>query len=72
MGQRATITSALFAGELHGTVAEIGREITKNEVLPLDPAAFADSRIVKVKVRLDDSAPVAGLTHGKVTVRFAP
>jgi len=72
MGQRATVSSALFAGELHGAVVEIGREITKNEVLPLDPAAFADSRIVKVKVRLDDSRPVAGLIHGKVTVRFEP
>ena len=72
MGQRATVTSALFPGELNGTVVEIGREITKNEVLPLDAAAFADSRIVKVKVRLDDSTPVAGLIHGKVTVRFEP
>lgn len=72
MGQRATVSSALFPGELHGAVVEIGREITKNEVLPLDPAAFADSRIVKVKVRLDDSRPVAALIHGKVTVRFEP
>jgi HlyD family secretion protein len=72
MGQRATVSSVLFPGELHGSVVEIGREITKNEILPLDPAAFADSRIVKVKVRLDDSGPVAGLIHGKVTLRFAP
>jgi HlyD family secretion protein len=71
-GQRATITSNLFPGELHGTVEQIGAEVAKSEVLPEDPVAFSDARIVKVKIRLDDSKPVAGLIRGRVNVVIRP
>jgi HlyD family secretion protein len=55
-----------------GVVASIGREIGRSEVVSTDPAAFADTRVVRVKIRLADSKPVAGLIHGKVKVVIAP
>jgi len=72
LGQRAVISSDLFPGQLTGRVSEIGTQITKSEVLPLDPAVFSDARIVKVKIRMDDSQAVAGLLNGKVAVRIEP
>jgi HlyD family secretion protein len=72
VGQRANISSDLFARNLGGSVTEIGSQIAKSEDFPSDPAAFADTRIVKVKVRLDESKPVSSLINGRVTVRFVP
>jgi len=71
-GQRASITSDLFSGELSGVVEIVGTTIAKNEVLPLDPVAFADARVFKVRIRLDDGGPVEGLIHGKVNVVIQP
>ena len=71
-GQPATIVSrnGAFAQELTGQVAEVGWQIFKNDVLDDDPAANADSRVVEVKIRLDDSERVAGLTNLQVDVRI--
>jgi len=71
-GQQATITSDLFSGSLQGTVTEVGTKVSRREVLPLDPAAFADARVVQVKIRLEESNRVAGLIYGKVNVRIHP
>jgi len=71
-GQRASITSDLFSGELSGVVEVVGTTIAKNEVLPLDPVVFADARVFKVRIRLDDGSPVAQLIHGKVNVVIRP
>lgn len=71
-GQPATIVSrnGAFSQELTGQVAEIGWQIFKNDVLDDDPAANADSRVVEVKIELDESEPVAGLTNLQVDVRI--
>lgn len=74
LGQRATITSEnqAFAGELKGTVTEIGRQIGKQDVLDTDPAADVDARVVEVKIGLtpEDSQRVSGLTYAKVVVEI--
>jgi HlyD family secretion protein len=69
-GQPATITSRGLTGELTGTVAEIGLQIGKKDVLGTDPAADADARVVEVKIRLDaaSSEQVRGLTNLQVNV----
>jgi HlyD family secretion protein len=72
VGQRATITSDLFPGEMAGVVETVGTTLTKNEVLPLDPVAFADARVFRVWIRLDDGQKVADLIHGKVDVVIQP
>ena len=69
-GQHAHITSSSFSDELPGTVDEVGLQVGKKDVLNTDPVADIDSRVVEVKIRLDDSATqkVAGLTNSQVKV----
>ncbi len=71
-GQRADIEGESFAGKITGVVEQIGLKIGKNDVLKTDPAAYSDARVVEVKIRLDDSKPVAGLIHAQVNVRVLP
>lgn len=71
-GQKATITSSAFSGEISGTVEQVGMLIRKNDVLNTDPAADTDVRVVEVKIRLDDSRLVSGLTNLQVKVKIEP
>ncbi|NJK53856.1 MAG: ABC exporter membrane fusion protein [Leptolyngbyaceae cyanobacterium SU_3_3] len=71
-GQRAKITSYAFPGEITGTVDKVGLQISKNEVLNTDPVDKTDTRIVEVKIRLDNSQQVAGLTNLQVKVAIEP
>jgi HlyD family secretion protein len=72
LGQKAMISGDLIPDELTGTVTAISSQVTKTELLPLDPAAFADTRVVKVKIQLQNGERVAGLIHGKVNVVIYP
>jgi len=69
-GQRATITSrnGAFSEVLTGTVEQVGLQIFKNDVLDDDPAANADARVVEVRVRVDQSEVIDGLTNLQVDV----
>jgi HlyD family secretion protein len=71
-GQSATMTSDLFPGQLSGVVERVGDMIAKAAVLPVDPVAFADARIFKVWIRLQDGHEAAGLIHGRVNVVIHP
>ncbi len=71
VGQPATITSTAFAGKIPGRVAQIGQKVSKNQVLETDPAANIDLRVVEVRIRLQDSQAVTGLTNLKVNVAIA-
>lgn len=71
-GQKATITSDAFPGAISGRVDQVGALIRKKDVLNTDPAADTDARVVEVKIRLDDSRPVAGLTNLQVKVKIQP
>jgi len=72
-GQSAAITSDLFPGKLSGVVETVGTTIAKSDVLPLDPVAFADARIFKVRIRLDNSSSeVSNFINGKVNVVIQP
>jgi len=72
-GQRATISSPVFAGNLEGTVTRIGKQIGKKDVLNTDPAADTDARVIEVRIRLDpeSSKKVASLTNLQVQVKIA-
>ena len=74
LGQRATISSEnqAFAGQIQGTVIEIGRKIGKQDVLDSDPAADVDARVVEVKIGLSPEASqrVSGLTYANVVVKI--
>jgi len=72
VGQRARVTSPVFATDLGGVVERIRPKIEKHDTLGTDPAARKDARVVEVEVRLDESAPVAGLTQVQVEVTLLP
>ena len=69
-GQRAKITSrnGAFDQKLTGVVEHVGLQIFKNNVLDDDPAANADARVVEVRIRIDQSEIVSGLTNLQVDV----
>jgi HlyD family secretion protein len=69
-GQRVTINSrnGAFEDTLTGTVEDVGRQIFKNDILDDDPAANADARVVEVRIKVDQSEAVAGLTNLQVDV----
>jgi len=69
VGQKATIESEAFEGEITGKVDHIGLRIAKNDVLGTDPAAKTDVRIIEVKIKLDNSTKVSGLTNLQVRVK---
>ncbi|WP_055074393.1 ABC exporter membrane fusion protein [Pseudanabaena sp. 'Roaring Creek'] len=69
VGQKATIESEAFEGEITGKVDRIGLRIAKNDVLGTDPAAKTDVRIIEVKIKLDESTKVSGLTNLQVRVK---
>ncbi len=70
VGQSAAIESEAFAGEIRGKVESIGLRIAKNDVLGTDPAAKTDVRVIEVKIKLDDSKQVSGLTNLQVRVKI--
>lgn len=69
-GQQATITSAVLAQPITGKVERIIPKVAKNDVLGTDPATRTDVRVVEVKIRLDQSEPVAKFTNMQVDVRI--
>jgi HlyD family secretion protein len=68
VGQKARLRSGALARDVTGVVAAIGRTIHRTTVLDVDPAADTDSRIVEVRIRLDESEPVAALTNLQMRV----
>jgi HlyD family secretion protein len=68
VGQKARLRSDALARDVTGVVATIGRTIHRTTVLDVDPAADTDSRIVEVRIKLDESGPVAALTNLQVRI----
>jgi HlyD family secretion protein len=55
IGQKVTVTSPALGRTLPGKVERIGQRIYKNDIHGIDPKADSDSRVVEVRIRLDDS-----------------
>jgi HlyD family secretion protein len=72
VGQKAEISGDLLAQPLNGAVTQIESQISKSELLPTDTASFADSRVIKVKIKLDNGEDAVGLIYGKVEVLIKP
>jgi HlyD family secretion protein len=53
-------------------VVDVGRQIGKKAVLNTDPVDKVDTRVIEVKIRLDDSKKVAALTNLQVKVVIGP
>jgi HlyD family secretion protein len=71
-GQRASVKSPAIDGALAGTVDRVGMKIGKQDQLSTDPIARTDSRVVEVRVKLDDSARAASLSQLQVEVTIEP
>ncbi len=70
-GQKATITSTAFSGELKGYVSEVGWQVDKQSIFSLNPSSDTDRKIVQVKIFIDDPADskrVARLSNLQVDV----
>jgi HlyD family secretion protein len=67
-GQRAIVTGQAFTGTLSGSVFEIGRQVSRQNVYSNEPGENLDQRVVEVKIRLTPEASkrVAGLTNLQV------
>ena len=63
-----------FDGSLRGQVSLISPQVRQRRVLSTDPTGDADSRVVEVRVKLDNSSAkkVSHLTGMKVIARFKP
>lgn len=72
MGAPAFVSGDAIPGDLKGQVIEIVSMVTRSDVLPTDPLAFSDLRIVKVWIRLDASNAVAHLGNHQVSVVIRP
>ncbi|MFT7288276.1 MAG: HlyD family secretion protein [Halieaceae bacterium] len=70
LGQPAIISGPALDGLLTGSVHEIGKVVGRIDSLALDPVARTDSRVVEVKILLDDPTQVAGLTNLQVDVEI--
>jgi len=70
VGQKAQLTSPALEQPLTGVVEEVGLIVDRNSVLDIDPAAPIDSRVVEVRIRLDDSDVAARFVNLQVTVRI--
>ncbi len=70
LGQKATITSPTFAGELTGTVSQIGWQVSRQNIFSNQPGENLDRRVIEVKIRLnpDASQQVTALTYLQVQV----
>lgn len=71
LGQSAKITSDAFAGEIRGTVADIGLQVGKQNIFTNNPGADTDNKVIDVKIRIDnpaDNQRISGLTDLQVQV----
>ncbi len=73
LGQKATITSQAFSGELHGMVDRIGLQVNRQNVFSDRPGENLDRRVIEVKIKLDpnDSKRVSSLTNLQVQVAIS-
>jgi len=72
VGQKVRILGDVLAEPTTGTVEEIGYLVGTREVFNTDPTAFADSRVVHVKVRADSPQVLERFINARVTIAFDP
>ena len=70
VGAPALVRGDGFSGELSGRVAEIVGQVGSNALYPSDPYSFADRRVVKVRIRLDEAARLCELSNTQVNVKI--
>jgi HlyD family secretion protein len=72
IGAPARVRGDGFTGEVNGRVTEVIGEVGPNALYPSNPYSFADQRVVKVRIRLDDGARLSALSNALVNVTIGP
>jgi HlyD family secretion protein len=72
LGQPVRITGEALAHPTSGRVEQIGSLVDSRHVFVTDPTAFADSRIVHVRIRASHPDALERLIHARVTVEIGP
>jgi HlyD family secretion protein len=72
IGAPAVVTGDAFQGSLTGQVVEITSMVTRSTIMPIDPLAFSDLRVVKAWIRLDHPQTVARLGNHQVSIAIKP
>jgi HlyD family secretion protein len=70
LGQHAIARSPALQHPVVGKVERISYLVARSDALGLDPIARTDSRVVEVRILLDEPAKVAALTNLEVTVQI--
>lgn len=58
LGKSVTVRAEGYPQEWRGTIEEIPDEVVPRQLRPLDPARPVDTRVLLVKVRLDEAVPL--------------
>jgi HlyD family secretion protein len=72
IGQKATITGDALPNKLTGVVHKLEPKVAKNREFAVEPGAFADARVLEVKILVDDPKAVADLIDAQVTAVIMP
>jgi HlyD family secretion protein len=67
-GQQAEIEPEGGGARLRGVVRRVGQRVEKVSVMPNDPVAYSDSRVVPVWIRVDGCGDTPCPIHGRVKV----
>jgi HlyD family secretion protein len=70
VGQRATITGDSFSGKLEGTVEQGSAMVAPNSVSYDNPRNLTTTRVIEVKILLDESKVADRLIHAQVVVHI--
>lgn len=69
-GAPAVITSPALPKPLHGTVKQRSRLVHKNDVLGIDPAADTDSRVMEMRILIEEGEVAASFVHLQVDIEI--
>ncbi|HYQ02367.1 MAG TPA: efflux RND transporter periplasmic adaptor subunit [Polyangiaceae bacterium] len=58
LGAKVTLRAEGYSASFHGTVEEIPDEVVARQMKPLDPSRPVDTRVLLVKIRLDEPVPL--------------
>jgi HlyD family secretion protein len=72
VGQAVRIAGDVLPGTVAGTVDEIGVLVGSRQVFANDPTAFADARVVHVKIRVENPELLARFINARVTAVIDP
>jgi len=72
LGDPARVTGDSLPAPLDGVVEQIGYKVDQSRITITNPAAYVDSRVVQVKIRLREASRAERLIHAQVSVLTNP